>query len=304
MKVEGRIGRVARRQHGLITREQVIAAGMTPRMIDVRLRTGAWVTTRPGIYAVAGAPATWKQAVLAACLAGGPVALASHGTALRLWGLSDRVDRDAIHLISPPVRRIRLEGVVAHRSALLPEVDLSQRSGVPCTTAARSIVETSGALGEAATGKLLDLAIRRDRRELEALRACVARLAGPGRRTLSTVREVLAMRLPGYDPGDSDLEVRALRVFHRAGFEPPVQQHPVRIDGRRCRIDLAYRVLMIAVELDGWDAHGVRSAFDGDRARRNELTILGWSVVQLTSAMSDEVMASTVDRLRRAAIAA
>lgn len=297
MSREQRVNRVARQQHGLISRQQAVDAGVTSRMIDVRVRNGMWLVVRPGVYAMAGAPATWEQAVLAACLAGGPVTFASHGTALRLWGLSDRIDREAIHVVSPPGRRIRLEGVVAHRSALLSPADLGVRSSLPCTTAARAIVEVSGSLGSSATGKLLDLSIRQRRGELEATRACVARLAGPGRRRLEVIRHVLAERLPGYDPGDSDLEVRALRAIQRAGLEPPVQQHPVRIKGRRCRIDLAYPHLMIAIELEGWEFHGIRSAFTWDRARRNELTIAGWQVLQLTAEMSDDEMVDHVRRL-------
>lgn len=297
MDADRSVNRLARRQHGLITRQQALVCGAPRSGIEWKLGQGHWLALRPGVYAMAGAPATWEQAVLAATLAGGPAAFASHGTALRLWGLSDRIDRDAIHIVSPPGRRIRLDGIVAHRSTLLSPVDLSRRSAVPCTTVARAIVEVSGGLGASASGKLLDLAIRQRRGELEATRACVARLSGPGRRRLEVIRHVLCDRLPGYDPGDSDLEVRALRAIHRASMDPPVQQHPVRIKGRRCRIDLAYPSLMIAIELDGWDAHGVYSAFHADRARRNELTILGWQVLQLTSQMTDDEMVDHVRRL-------
>ena len=297
MGADRTINHRARRQYGLITREQAIRAGASRSTIECRLRAGNWDLIRPAVYAIAGAPATWEQAVLAACLAGGPVAFASHGTALRLWGLSDKVDRDVIHLISPPGRRIRLDGITAHRTKLLSPVDLRPSSGIPCTTVARAIVEVSGRLGAKATGKLLDEAIRRRRDELEAVRACAARLAGPGRRRLDIVRGVLALRLPGYDPGDSDLEVRALRALHKAGLDAPVQQHPVMAAGRRRRIDLAYPDRMIAIELDGWDAHGVRSAFDDDRARGNELTILGWHVIHFTSTTSDEEMVDAVCRL-------
>lgn len=297
MEADRSINRLASRQHGLVTRQQALECGAPRAGIEWKLDQGQWLIVRPAVCALAGAPVTWEQAVLAACLAGGPAAFASHHTALRLWGLDERIDQDGIHVTSPPGRRIRLDGIVAHRTTLLAPLDVSRRTGVPCTTAARAIVEVSGTLGSAATGKLLDLAIRRHRGELEAVRACVARLAGPGRRRLTVIRHVLGERLPGWDPGDSDLEVRVLRALHRAGFAPPVQQHPVHIDGRRRRIDLAYPDLKIAIELDGWDAHGVRSAFDADRARRNELTILGWRVVQFTSAMTDREVVDQVGRL-------
>ena len=297
MDVERGIARVARKQHGLATRSQAISRGMTRRMIEGRLRSGVWVLRHPAVYAVAGAPASWEQAVLAACLAGGGGTVASHGTALRLWDLTDKLHTDAVHVASPPNRRIRLEGVTSHRTLLLPDVDLARRLAIPTVTVARSIVEVSGAFGVDATSRLLDLAIRRRRGELEAVRACTARLAGPGRRKLSVIREVLALRLPGHDAGDSDLEVRALRVLHRAGLGLPAQQHRVKIGGRTIRIDLAFPEQRIAIELDGWDAHGVRSAFDADRARANELVILGWRVVRFTSTTPAEVLVDQVRRL-------
>ena len=299
MDVERRIARLARKQHGLVTRSQARSRGVTARMVEGRLRSGAWVRRHAGVYAVAGAPATWEQAVLAACLAGGAGTVTTHGTALRLWDLTDKVDPDSVHVLSAPDRRIRLDGVVSHRTLFLPEVDVARRLAIPSVTVARSIVEVSGGLGPTATGRLLDLACRRRRGELEAVRACTARLAGPGRRKLSVIREVLAPRLPGYDPGDSDLEVRALQVLQRAGLGLPAQQHRVRVGGRTLRIDLAFPEHRIAIELDGWDAHGVRSAFDADRARANELVILGWRVVRFTSTTPAEVLVDQVRRLLR-----
>lgn len=121
--------------------------------------------------------------------------------------------------------------------------------------------------------------------------ACRVRGAGTSVRS----SHVLAQRLPGYDPGDSELEARALRALHEAGLPAPVQQHQVRRpNGRLARIDLAYPAQMVAIELDGWDHHGRRSAFEPDRIRRNELTLLGWDVYQFTASMEDRILTSTV----------
>jgi very-short-patch-repair endonuclease len=73
-----------------------------------------------------------------------------------------------------------------------------------------------------------------------------------------------------------------------------VQQHRVRVNGRTVRIDLAYPDALIAIEYDGWDFHRTRGAFDLDRARANELELLGWTVLRFTSASSDQVVVDTV----------
>ncbi len=111
---------------------------------------------------------------------------------------------------------------------------------------------------------------------------------GPGR-SLKAMHKVLGERWPGYDPGESDLETRAVRAIARAGLPLPRQQYRMRLAGRPVRIDLAYPELKIAIEVDSWEFHGqVRSQFDCDHIRRDELVLLHWTPFTFTSAMSDE----------------
>lgn len=291
---------VARSQFGLITRQQALAHGVTARMIRTRLDTGRWSRLRDGVYAVGAPPETWEQQVLAACLAAGPDAVASHRTALRIWGFVGAAGRIEVTVVGR--RRVRLPRATVHQSTLLPALDLTTSDQIPITTPARTVVDGSAHQDPRVVGLWLDEAMRRRLVDLREVRSCVARLAGPGRRDLRPVRTALAQRLPGYDPGDSELEVRALRALAAAGLPAPVQQHEVRRpDGRRARIDLAYPDAMVAIELDGWDAHGRRSAFDSDRIRRNELTLLGWRVYQFTSTMSDADLVRTVSDALQAA---
>jgi hypothetical protein len=152
----------------------------------------------------------------------------------------------------------------------------------------------SGALGFSDTGKCIDDALRRQLLTIDGLRATVARLAGPGRRRLRVVRSALVERLPGYDPGDSNLEVQALRALAAAGLPAPVQQHRILVGGRLRRIDLAYPDELVAIELDGWTWHGNIDAFHADRATRNELTARGWAVLQITADATPEAVARWV----------
>ena len=62
------------------------------------------------------------------------------------------------------------------------------------------------------------------------------------------------------------------------------------LGGKQVRIDLAYPELKIAIEVDSWEYHGqVRSQFDCDHIRRDELVLLQWTPFTFTSAMSDEL---------------
>ena len=278
---------IARRQHGLITLDQALAAGLTIDQVRYRHRSGEWSVARPGVYAVSGAPPNWTQTVAAVALASQPQAWLSHETAGTLWAMPGVKD-DVIHISTGLDRRVRLAGVCGHRSGALFDADVTTTQRIPVTTPARSLVDLSSGLTYRQLGAAVDDAVRRRIMSLESFRRCVARLAeAPGRRT-SALQELLAERLPGYNPGDSDLETRVLRLLVAQGFPPPAQQHTVRIGGRTFRIDLAYPVLKLAIELDGWEFHNSRTAFDDDRARANLLVAHGWTVVRFTSRSTDE----------------
>ncbi len=199
--------------------------------------------------------------------------------------------------MTPPGRRVSLAGLRGHRSAAIFTDDVTMHQRIAVTTPERTVVDLSGRLGRDALGRIIDEGLRRRLVRLDRLGRCVARLAGsPGRRT-ATIHGLLRERLDGYDPGDSDLETRALRLLVSRGLPPPVQQHRVRVQGRRMRIDLAYPDVRLAIELDGWDHHRSRTAFDDDRARANLLVSDGWSLVRFTSRSSDDEI---VDCIRTA----
>lgn len=284
---------LARRQHGAIARRQALDAGLSAAAIKRRVGAGSWTRLRQGVYVVGGAPPTWQQSVIGCCLAGGDDVLSSHRTGARLWGLVAADGRTEVLVAGD--RRVRLPGVRVHQTVLLPPMDRAERDGIPVTSLARTLVDVSQRQDPEVVGRWIDAAVRGHGLDLLDLRSCVARLTGPGRRDLGPIQQALAVRLPGWDPGDSALEVRALLAIARAGLPAPVQQHVVRRpDGSLARIDLAYPAERIAIELDGWDHHGRRSAFDRDRIRRNELTLLGWDVYQFTWSMSDDQLVRTV----------
>jgi hypothetical protein len=284
---------IARAQHGLVTRRQVLAGGGSDDEIDVLVRKGAWQRSRRGVYVVGAAADTWERRVMAACLAGGSTVIASHRTAARLWHLVDRPGR--LQLTAADDRRVRLAGIEVRRSAFLPPLDRTELAGIPVTTLERTIVDLSPTQRSDTIGSWIDQGLRSDTVDLLELQSCVARLAGPGRGSLAAVRRQLALRAPGYDPGDSNLEVRALATLAAAGLPAPVQQFRViRPDGREAFIDLAYPQSLLGIELDGWEHHGQREAFDKDRTRRNALTLLGWRIFNFTFTTTERELESTV----------
>src|SRR5918994_670753 len=107
---------IAVRQHGLVSKAQALRCGLSAGQIRRRLQAGVWLMVRPRVYAVAGMPPTWEQAVCAVLLACADDVVASHWTGARLLGCRVPWDVDRIEVTSPHERCVRLPGVLAHRS--------------------------------------------------------------------------------------------------------------------------------------------------------------------------------------------
>lgn len=289
MDLDVRAARVARRQYALLTAAHARRLGFTDEMIRTRLARAQWFEIRRGVYVIGGAPPSWEQSLCAVTLPFDDCWI-SHGSGARLWELRNAPEIGLIETLRPYGHRRNVEGVRDHRSRIIVPADLDRHRGIPVTSRARTIVECAGRLTMAQTGKMLDDANRKDPSVLEDTRACFARLAGGGRRRLRTIRSALALRLPGYDPGESDLEIDALRTIIGAGLPIPVQQHRVVMYGKRDRIDLAYPELKIAIELEGWEWHGGRESFDDDKARTADLVAHGWRVLEITSRHTRDVV--------------
>src|SRR5690242_14795061 len=296
------IAPVAARQHGLFSAEQAAEQRVSHDLLRRELRRGRLVRLRLGIYAVSGSPATWERSVMAAVLAAGGDAVASHTTAAVVWQLPN-VSAETTEVSTDRPRRARLQGIRVHRSVAFLDEEHAVHNDIPVTSVARTIVDLSARLSILQLGIATDDALRRNILTLNELRRCVGGLApGPGRRT-ARIHELLAVRLTGYDPGDSELEMRVLRAIVAAGLPEPVQQHELRLPTRRCRIDLAYPGVRLAIEVDGFGPHTTRTAFDRDRARANDLTTAGWSILRFTSASTDrqirDAVAASLTRLGR-----
>ncbi len=297
MSAQERLNRLTRRQHGIVTWTQARAEGLSRRQVEDRVRRGHWLALRPGVYAVAGMPPSREQALLAVALSvPGPLAV-SHASAGRLWAMSGVDEPEQIHVVTDLGRHVRLDGVTGHRSGALFEEDVVQLRGIPVTSRARTLVDLSGSMSLGQLGRTLDHSLRHGL-SLDALRRCAGRLGtAPGRR-MKLVHTLLAERLPGYEPGDSDLETRVLRLLVGAGLPVPRQQLAVKVGARRFKLDLAYPDVRIGIELDGWDCHRTFSAFHGDRARDALLASAGWVLAHFSARTSDAEIVAAVTALR------
>jgi hypothetical protein len=241
---------------------------------------------RRGVFVVAGAPASWHQALLAAQLGAGDTAVASHSSAARLHAFRYAPD-DGFELTVKRNYPVTLPGVHVHRSVLLGPSDVTRRHGVPCTTFERTFCDETTQLSWLQLSRVLDDGLRRKVATLDRVHECCARLdSGPNRR-LSVVQGLLAQRDAGYDPGGSDAEARLVRVFDEAGLPPPMQQFEVRPVRRTYYLDYAWPEWKVFAEWYGLAWHSGASAVVSDNARLTELSAAGWRPLIFTSESSD-----------------
>jgi very-short-patch-repair endonuclease len=273
---EARLLRMSVRQYSVFSHAQAIASGLGRTAIQGRVERGLWVRLHRGVYVPAGIAVGWEQRVVAACLACGADATASFDSGGLVWTFLEDIDMPHVTIRAKSVRAHT--GIVVHRANTL---DAATYKGFRVTSPMRTIIDLADRLPADRLGRVLDNAHRRGLVELRRLRRKLddeehQRRAGSG-----VLRELIDSRDPD-TPLASDLESIFFDALRATGLPIPVPQHSVRTRRQDRDIDFAYPDAGLAIEVDGWEEHGTRQAFEDDRLRQNELEELGWHVLRFT----------------------
>lgn len=282
--------RIATRQHGIVTRTQLLAAGFSDDVIDGRIHTRRLVPIHRGIYLV-GVVAPPYARELAACLACGPRAVLSHRSAGVFWRIVKRRARSVVEVTIPEGYRRRPGLRVYRMRTLLPD-EVTRMKGVPITTAARTLYDLAGCLPRRSLERAVAEAIALGRTTVAEVRAMAERQAG--RRGAGRLRAVLG---PGEPPRTrSEAEERFLGLVRRDGLGLPAVNS--RVGGHE--IDFFWPAERLAVEVDGFAYHSSPRAFERDRRRDAEFAALGVRVVRVTWRQITEEPKAVLRRLRGA----
>jgi hypothetical protein len=170
---------LAARQHGIVTRRQLLALGFGPRSIEHRVARARLFPVSLGVYAVGWPASNQKRRWMAAVLAGGEGAALSHRSAAALWGIGEEGG-----WIDVSVRRrceLRRPGArFRGRPSLAPD-DLLLRDDIPVTSPVRTLVDLATELDPFALERAVNDADKRDLVDPETLRDELVRFAGdPG----------------------------------------------------------------------------------------------------------------------------
>jgi hypothetical protein len=136
------VATLLRKQGGLITRPQVLAAGWSEGTLRHRTRSdGPWLAVLPGIYLGSNGPIADGQREIAAVLYGGPGCVLTGPASLRQQGVripaTDMIDV----LIQAPAKRQSTGFVRTHRTTRMPDQTFAL-NGIRWTLAARAVADT------------------------------------------------------------------------------------------------------------------------------------------------------------------
>lgn len=286
-------GRMARPDHaaivqragerlGLITSTELREFGLTARQVDGLVQTGILRRAGQGVLAVAAAPSTAEQRLLAATILGGDGAVASHLAAAWLWGF-DGVRADTIHLSVPRRRNPRVPSAVVHRVKDLLAVDVVRHGPQPVTTPARTLLDIANLVEPGVLEEAFDGARRRGQIYLPFLEWRLDELRRRGRRGVAELQALLD-REHTSDRAESWLESTFLRLIREAWLPPPRVQVGKRPGGggARVRLDAFYDDQRLVAEVGGHATHSSRRQRQADAERRARLVAMGLRVVDFT----------------------
>jgi len=287
---------LARAQHQVLSRAQLLDFGYSERAVEHRLATGRlWRLTR-GVYSVGPPRGTDEQRWMASVLACGDDAALSHRSAASLWGIGEELPRrtDVSVRRRSPVRR---RGLLARCRPSLAASQIVERDGIPVTSIVQTLIDLATELPDGPLERSVNEADKHDLIDPEALREALAdRVGEPGVKRLAALLDQRTFRL-----SDGELERLFRPIAAAAGV--PVDATKACVSG--VEVDFYWPRLGLVVETDGLRYHRTPSAQARDRVRDQTHTAAGLTQLRFThwqvkyeSGYVRGILARTAGRLR------
>jgi very-short-patch-repair endonuclease len=263
---------LVRRQHGVVTRGQLLALGFDADAIKNRLERGRLHRVWRGVYAVGRPALTPHGRWLAAVLCCGPEAALSHGSAAALWGIRPTPE-GSVHVSVPLPVKHRRQGIVVHRRAAF---EATTHDAIPITTPVCTLMDLAAILSWRSLEAAVNEADSLDLVDPEQLRAALDGIGPrPGVAALRRMLDRLTFVLT-----DSDLERLFLPLARAAGLSPP--QTGVWVNG--FKVDFYWPDLGLVVETDSLRYHRTPAKQARDRLRDQVHTAAGLTPLRFTHA--------------------
>lgn len=266
--------RLARRQHWVITRTQLLELGFSSEAIRHRIERGRLSSVRRGIYSVGRPSLTQHGRWMAAVLACGDGAVLSHSSAAALWRIGwER--RSEIELSLPSQSHREVPGLRIHRRPPLDaQRDTTTRYNIRVTTPVQTLIDLSLRLDRRGIERAVNEADKYDLVHPPELREALDQREGePGVARLRHILDRRTFRLT-----KEELERRFLPLAHKAGLPVPLTGQWVN----EFEVDFYWPDLGLVVETDGLRYHRTPAEQARDRLRDQAHTAAGLTQLRFT----------------------
>lgn len=273
----------ALKRDGVFTRREALDAGISDKTLRAGIESGQWQQLRRrGIYALAGFASTDRALLRAALIMAGPKAHATGPSALDLYGFdavvgggAAKIGEGESFLSLPRNAHVRIDKCVLLRDSERSHVHWN--AGIRCVTLERAIVDSLRVLPQQEARAVMYRALQRRLTTAQRLEKWAERLRGcRGAAQLNVMAE--------HALGGAHAESEALlhELLTQAGLTGWVANHPAYDEaGLIGRIDVAFPVEKVAIEIDGRAWHSDHDRFERDRERNSRLE-LDWDVYRFT----------------------
>ncbi len=214
----------------------------------------------------------------------------SHLSAAWLWGISGA--SPAPFSVTTPIHRKPRPPIRLHEARALIAEDQALREGIPVTSLPRTLLDVAAEVRFDWLERMVERSEELELFDLGAVEDLLARTVGHhGHRRL---REAIALYRPSSFTR-SGLERRFLELVMAAGLPQPRTNYVEH----GFELDVYWPEFRFAVELDLFETHGTRAAFERDRKRQEDLLLAGIEMTRVTGPRLEREPEAVTERVAR-----
>lgn len=285
------LAELAQRQHGIVSIRQLTGPlGYSSSAVDRAVRAGRLHRVYRGVFAVGHTNLSLHAECLAAVLASGPNALLSHVSAAWLWNLTKTSPLPAS--VSAPGYRKPRPPLQLHEARSLAVEDRALRDGIPVTALPRTLLDLAATVRFEWLEKMVERSEDLELFDLRAVEELLDRTVG--HQGHGRLRKAIAL----YKPSSftrSTLERRFLELCFASGLPQPRTNYVEQ----GFELDCYWPEHRFAVELDVFETHGTRAAFERDRKRQEDLLLAKIAITRVTGPRLEREPSEVMERIGR-----
>lgn len=282
MRPDRNLDLYAARQYGAFSLQQARRAGLTPKMVETRVASRAWIRVAPSVYVLGSAPPKWERQMAAAVLSR-PGSLVAGRSAAYLHQLPGFRPSHPTIMVGP-TGNARSPIATVIRAKAFPGVERVSIGGFEVSGPADTVITLARDLDRDRLASVIDDGIAGRLLTVSDLENALHRWSGwPG---LTKLRPLLHERgESAYQPPTSELERLLRKVLDQPVLPAHIRQVPFRFAAAAMTVDAYIPAWRLIVEADGRRWHTRIADFERDRVRDNEAAANGFAVLRFTYRM-------------------